>query len=263
MLKKLKKVIKLSYLLFFGSSKYKKDYKSSNILIYQMGKVGSSSLEKGIPNSIHLHSLDGLSNKYFVNDYTERLNIVDFASEKLKWKLKQKAILDKINKREKVKIITLVRDPIARNVSSFFQPIKTQNREFSESRFFLQMNHFTPLYWFQNEIHKNLGINIFDYPFDKEKGYTLINHQNIEILVLKLEKLHSNTQAIRDFINDPKFVLSHDNVGNEKWYAKEYQKFKNNFTPSKNYINMLYNSKYTKHFYTESEINEFIKKWEG
>ena len=33
------------------------------------------------------------------------------------------------------------------------------------------------------------GIDVFAYPFDAEKGYTLIKEGNIELLLMKMEKL--------------------------------------------------------------------------
>jgi hypothetical protein len=226
-----------------------------------MGKVGSSSLENSIQDAIHLHSMDGLSNKYFLNNYTERLKPLDFFQEKVTWRLIQRTVRHKINQGENIKVITLVREPISRNVSAFFQPIKVRNSLYSESYFYLYCNHFTPLYWFQYEIEKHLNIDIYKHPFDQKKGYSIIKQNNVELLLLKLEKITSNLEVLGEFLEVNDFELKDANVAEDKWYADIYNDFKKSFSPKSDYIDVLYNSTFMKHFYSEEEIETFRMKW--
>ena len=60
-----------------------------------------------------------------------------------------------------------------------------------------------------DEIYKEiLGVDIFDYSFDKEKGYSIIKKGNLEILIYTLESLSAiGEEAISSFLGIPNFKL--------------------------------------------------------
>ena len=43
--------------------------------------------------------------------------------------------------------------------------------------------------WFNVELKEPLGLDIYQYEFDKMRGYQIIEKDNIELLLIKLEKL--------------------------------------------------------------------------
>lgn len=98
----------------FISVKYSLDWNNA-ILVYQPGKVASSSIKKALDKVykgpvVHLHSFERDHGEHSLN--RERKN------------LRQKGDLPK------VKIISLVRDPLSRNLSAFFQNLhKFQNEK--------------------------------------------------------------------------------------------------------------------------------------
>ena len=112
-----------------------------------------------------------------------------------------------------------------------------------------------------DEVYKYLGINIYEYPFDKEKGYLIIEKGNIKLLILKLEKLNECVQVIRQFTGAGNFELAKENSSNDYWYKPIYDNFKKDFIPNREYLNKLYKSKFMQYFYSDSEIEAFYKKW--
>src|SRR6056297_3646022 len=90
--------------------------KTGNI-IYQMGKVGSSSIEHSADRSVaHIHTFALTVSRYFIK---KKLNLLDY----MQYILKQ--LLLRIYKlRGDKRIITLVREPVARNVSCLFQALE-------------------------------------------------------------------------------------------------------------------------------------------
>ena len=66
-----------------------------------------------------------------------------------------------------------------------------------------------------------------------------------------------------NFLNIGKLELVSSNVGTDKWYSEMYKRFKRNFKPTEEYLNIMYDSKYIKHFYTDKEIESFKNKWLG
>src|SRR5690606_30212107 len=89
-----------------------------NILIYQMGKVGSTALEHSITNSRHFHTSYGRRCCDFFS-----ANMFPSNWAKMKHYFANEIRLFLYKRRKKVKIITLVRNPYERNVSHFFQDI--------------------------------------------------------------------------------------------------------------------------------------------
>ena len=90
----------------------------NKIFIYQMGKVGSTSLEESIENSVHMHTLYSNS-----ECWVREAQLWGLLSPLQKIKRYVGSKLDRmiIRSNNEVKIITLVRDPVARDVSMFFQ----------------------------------------------------------------------------------------------------------------------------------------------
>lgn len=236
----------------------------SPILIYQPAKVGSSTIKRTLDEwkieNIHLHNfITNLGReKGLCND------IISITDEQAEYFQKQISF-------NGVKIITLVREPIARQLSLFMQefhefyilhdinkPLLEYVNEYVSNRV-LANEEFE---WFNNEIKQLTGIDVYEYPFDREKGYTIIRKDNIEILVLKMEMLSHNEKIIGEFVGKADLQLINSNVGLEKHYQYIYKELKKDFHISKEVIEEVYrNNLYFEHFYTSEEINVFLEKW--
>lgn len=239
--------------------------KNTNVMIYQMGKVGSSSINNSLDTCFQTHAFDGEDPiKYFTSRGKDR--ILFTALEKFRWRTYQNAFNRNIGRFSEIKIVTSVRDPIARNISAFFQyfPRKDRKKPMEDiiRDYWTFTAHLTPLTWFDQELKKHFDIDLFQEPFDKEKGCSVIHKGNIRVLVLKMEMMDKNEQAIGDFLGMNHFELKNDNEGRIKWYGDIYQAFKSAIEIPDWYIDLLYRSKMMGHFYTEGEIDAFIAKWQ-
>lgn len=119
----------------------------------------------------------------------------------------------------------------------------------------------TPLHWLENEIDRNFGINVYDRPFDRDKGFIEFEEGNFKVFLYKLEKLPSLENDLGDFLSEPSFKLVNANVGSQNWYGKLYESFHEKIEFSQEYLDLLYNSKYVNHFYSQAEIAQFRAKW--
>jgi hypothetical protein len=232
-----------------------KDVNMENVYVYSMGKVGSMSIYSTLLSnnikSLHFHYLNGDFNTNGIS-IGERIG------------------LKKLN--GKIKIISLVRDPVARNISAYFQNLKIylgkeknfQTTKFLERIFFSKYPHLVPITWFDNEFKKSTGIDIYNYEFDKILGFNIIEINEAMILILKTEtddvvKKH----AIELFLGmNLKSEIGNENESNNKEYSEIYNDFKSSIDIPIDYINKLYDSKYMKHFYSNYEIHNLKKKWE-
>jgi hypothetical protein len=226
------------------------------ILIYQMGKVASSTINKTLKKY-------GLKTKHF--HYFEG----DFNSSDTS--ARETFGVDRIEG-HKIRIITLTRDPVARNISAFFQNIdKFIDRKLNNTNivelievFFNKYNQGIPLKWFDDEFMINTGIDIYSYKFDKKNGYTIIEKNNVKTLIMKSEISDDEKLfAIRTFLGSSVRIekLHRSNVASEKVYGNIYNDFMKSIVFSELYLDKMYNSKYTTHFYTSDEIDKFRNRW--
>lgn len=234
-----------------------------SVILYQMGKVGSSTLKESLSkkniNALHIHRY------YFCN------NEKPIRLRRLIHKIKSNLIFNSIIKREKAKIITFYRNPLDRNISSFFQnlDIYFSKREFKnlsykqlEEKFNNASKLFeTPTTWFDVEFNKRLEVDIFNYPINKDKGYTIFSKGNIDFFVCTTENINNLEKEFGQFLGITNFKLINKNIGSKKWYYKLYKEFKENYTPPSEMLNKLYNSKTIHHFYTDEEIKVFKDKY--
>jgi hypothetical protein len=187
----------------------------------------------------------------------------------------QTRIQGKLLRSRKRKIITLFRDPYARNVSRLFKSFNSMlyhdkngvSNRFSSSYEILQYFYLNnvrkeiPFIWFKEEFQVTTGINVFDYDFDKDKGFMIIKKGRLEVLLLTLEKLDKNEKVIKEFTGDLNFELIHHNDGSQKWYSDLYSQFKKRRKLTQEEISFYYDNDVVRHFYTDEQIQTFINKW--
>jgi len=195
--------------------------------------------------------------------------------------------------RHKWKIVTLVREPISRNLSAFFQFLKTKSLARSHKKiyraksmhhnfemeinpdephdinrlaelFFQKLNHQYPLRYFDSELKAVFGIDVFESDFPKRKGYKIYEEEQADVLLIKLEYLRETVQsAFKEFLNIDQFDLINTNISHNKDYAPVYKKFVSSVSIPTEYIKEMYDSKYMRHFYSQGEINRFAAKWQN
>ena len=176
------------------------------------------------------------------------------------------------------KIISLVREPVARNVSQFFHSLDefipdwekryaTGNISMEDlQRTFLNIEsiHVTPEYWFDTQLKPIFEIDVFANPFAIENGYkTYWSKPNTPLLVIRMEDLDRCAgDAMREFLALEQFEIIKTNMGYSKPYADLYRNFKTLPLPCE-YVKKIYSSRYARHFYTKQEIERYTKEWTG
>lgn len=232
------------------------------VIVYQMGKVGSSTftntlINLGISPILQVHYFNHDHPAFYRQKYTRTIT-----------RLYQTHIAEK----KPTKFITLVRDPISRNISAFFQtievfvynedkpydmPIDSLTRQFLDN-----YPHETPLQWFDDELRKMIGIDVYVHEFPKRDSWQVIRQGSFELLIIKAELSDQRkTEVMCDFLGISNVTLSESNRGDRKIYKETYKAFCNSVQLPQSYVNRLLDSKYTRHFYTEEEIEYFKKNW--
>ncbi len=256
------------------------------LVIYQMGKVGSSSVKKTLAalgvdmNIYHVHALTHERIATLIGVYKRAARIrcrADVHSHIVESAfLRQR--LDR-GRGERWKVISLVRDPVARNISSFFQSFDQFNPEFvAEFRehgrfredsidkligvFFDRFDHDMPLRWFDAYMAPVFQIDVFATPFPQDLGYEIYSGPDADLLLMRLEDMASCAgEAFREFLGIEDFVLQDANKTEDKADSQAYREFKQRIEIPDAYLEKMYSSKFARHFYSETEIERFRRKW--
>lgn len=261
------------------------------VLIYQFGKVGSSTLRESLRRSplkrpvyqVHRLSEEGIGSyreKYAKFPNSRHLADCLAIGQTLRDKLAIDGRDDTGTPTPKFSVITITRDPIAAMLSTFFQTLdnkradqfrhadgspdtarilKVIHRQFKN--FDESTNRICS--WFDREIHTTLGIDVFAHPFDTHQGYQVIRTPSVDLLLLRLEDLNRiGALVVSEFLELPTpLKLQSYNRRDRKGLADLYEHVKANLDLPKAVCRKIYRSQYAAHFYSKQERREFIKKW--
>lgn len=249
------------------------------ILVFQMGKVGSSSVVKSLKQTlpdttihhIHfLHDLDGIEKairESWFNSPAQMAHLdhcrairreIDAGDPGTRWK-----------------VITLVRDPVGKAVSAFFYNIdlskaKRGFRWFRKGKVirdlvqqFMDTVDFNDgSGWFDDQLKPVFGVDVFNEPFPAEQGYHIYETANADVLLLKLEHLNRCAgESFDRFLGLENFTLANTNKAEDTSYAAIYGAFKDKLNLSPERLDEIYGARLPRQFYSEQEIQGFRGKW--
>lgn len=249
-----------------------------DILLFQPGKVASSSVKYNLMKegcvAYHVHHLGFPEN--ILHD---------------EWREKWEKVLGGLRSK-KIKVISGVREPISRDISALFQPFIEDNKSrrgdwiFETGDIYKGFEQYTDIImhcnyepwpngvpevwgdeflWFDKEIKALWGIDIYQYPFDKKKGYTVIHSEKVDIFLYKSEKLNEVSDKLYQFaLGRSVLQFVSENKTEFSWRNEAYQEFKRNVVLNPDYVDHYYkDNKRMNHFYTEEEKKIFLKRWEN
>lgn len=236
------------------------------IIVYQMGKVGSSSVQEslhrcGYKPVYHLHRMNPAHIQRIRAEYAQKNQPPPDDS------LGEKLYAEIIQSRRPAHFITLVREPIGRNISAYFQNLtrfsaSSVSIDAQIDAFLRDYPHDVPLTWFDDEVKPVLGIDVYSEIFPLEKGWIRFQNGPFELLLLRIELEDAlKEKVIRDFIQRPDFKLINANAAESKEYADRYREFTHTIRLPESYIEKMCSAKYTRHFYSADEIEKIRAKW--
>ncbi|MCI8377472.1 MAG: hypothetical protein HFH72_03015 [Lachnospiraceae bacterium] len=251
------------------------------VLVYQPGKAGSTSLWKACQQSgmktAHVHTY---------REYSSNMQYINWCKEKCN--------------QFRGKMIIPVREPIARDISDYFQifgenlgvileiykfsnlnegfykmfceyvlhkgDYKFQSHPITEDLYihprdgYLKYGH--QFDFFEIELNRYFGIDVMQYPFDTQKGYSVIHQNGIDIFLLQSERMNELESELGEFLGVHQFKIQLQNVGEDKQYQYLYREFKENISVNKEYVDFYYKgNKAMEHFYSEEQREAFYNKW--
>lgn len=229
---------------------------SERVIILTPGKVGSSSVYYSLSKNskaavYHLHVLNP-------NKIKESFLKAKEMKISIPWHLYVSDVL--INQmtrfKKSTKIICIIREPISRMTSSYFQNIERyDNNEYSIDKAMKTIsNHFMDSVsyyenWFHNELYLNYGIDV--YSLNEENGLFKHTEDGLIFYLLRMENLNDVYKTMVQDIFGKNFntELLSKNIGDTKNYSKFYKNVRSRLEVADDLTNKLKNTKFIKKFY--------------
>lgn len=262
------------------------DRRKNPLLVYQMGKVGSTSVYQALVDAfperavIHLHQLDGQNLRATDSFYKERFHSnPHIDTVYLRGRVVASRIESNAQAYRNLDVVTLVRDPVAVHVSAFFQTLADIHQDVAlqlkagpangdqisrVGRLLLQSaSKFDPFSWFDTELARTTGIDVFRLAFDPNRGYAIYENGRTRLLLLRVEDLPVVfSAAVSEFLGRGAVSIPHLNQGSRAYYADAYQYVKRSLAMPDELLDFLYSSQRVRHFYSDAEIADLRARWE-
>mgnify|MGYP001412456266 CR=1 FL=1 len=253
------------------------------ILVYQMGKVGSTTLyatlrHAELPNPVfHVHYLVPGN----IRKSRERYRRGDMLhSEKAAHLAVGLGLALRVRLSRNVRwiVLTGVRDPIHRAISRTFQvatwrhPTVCRNGRVDADRMLAYLERairpegrlIRDTYtWMDRELKRTLGIDLYRHPFDRAAGYRILRSGNVKMLVYRLENLDRVLEEglVRLLALDDALDAQPANRAPDKAYGREYERVVEAFRLPAAQCRRIYDHPFMDHFYGPTMIRRFVRRW--
>lgn len=177
-----------------------------------------------------------------------------------------------IEPRHPARVVSLVRDPVARNISFYFETLDVlwQTERAHErvhvgrllAEFHERFRHDRGVDWFDNEFKPVLGLDIYEHPFPHDRGYLRIDSGPYEVLIMRHDlDDRVKEKRLAELVGVRTVTLTPKNVSALKPYADVYREFLRRVELPEGYVDRLLGSKYARHFYSPDELARLRAKW--
>jgi hypothetical protein len=266
------------------------------LLIYQMGKVGSQTIEATLrdvrlPHRIHrIHFLSPRQGEIF-----EQWLTAPGPSEATKASLSRqleeaRALYSGIMLRKKwafagwtrrkIDVVVGVREPVSlllasvfQNYGNYFQSLREITAESCRNLLLMDSSldavrhrqiEDTLRYvhdWFEVELRSVLGIDVYSKPFAHGDGCALYENALARVLVYRYEDFDRIPTMLEDFLGSRISCLTNRNIGAEKDYGDLYRTVKKRLRLPMSFLAGQYDSRLARHFYSLAEREKLTAQW--
>lgn len=174
-------------------------------------------------------------------------------------------------------IVSVFREPVARNLSVFFLSIETFIPGFFQRHargaithdeilgvFIDRFPHEQPINWFDEELRDVFGIDVYHTPFPGDSGYQIIEEAGASLLLIKVEDLdRCYRDAFKSFLGIDIPALKQTHVTAQDPSYSMYRDFMAHVKLPVDYVERLYDSQFARHFYSEQERASLRARWCG
>jgi len=236
----------------------------SPVIVWTMGKVGSLSVYQ----AVKVARLEALHPHYCDAETLERMGKrIGHDMPVIKHGRDSAAVIAAATPKKPALIITMVRTPIERNISSYFHNqeyinVTTQDVGEMTRHFIKSYPHKVAVDWLDANLKKVIGLDVYEEPFNKRQGFRVYDRGRHKVLLLRSDLTQeAQSAAVSDFVGRPVAVGRDVNVGAEKSYAKDYRTFIDQIVLSKDHVERMLGSRYAQHFWPRARLEELRRFW--
>jgi len=226
--------------------------------LFQMGKVGSKSIEMSLINAGHDHLIPHL---HWANEMILTYPDCFYSYEEIL----------SLPRSKPVKFISGIRDPIERAISGLFESAESakSSLEIGElkelvdsgaetlSRFVA--NAVDPiLRWFDHRYFCDL--DVYGQSFNTSRGYCVIEGTAASVFLYRVDKLSNCWAPLSDYVGLPLNPMS-TNESEKKEYSSLYKEALSQVRFSREFIEYVLGSRYCQTFFDESERKAMEKRF--
>ncbi len=150
-------------------------------------------------------------------------------------------------------------DDLARALADLWQ---RRDPEADAVRAMAEMMIHAPLHWLQDELGSGFGLDLSQPPFDRERGFSLYERDNVALLLFRHEDAPA---AIEDGLGrlfpGETFTVPAENVTATKPTGPLYARLRERFRLPRAFLEDLYAHPCVRTFYDEDEIASAIARW--
>lgn len=246
------------------------------ILIYSMGKVGTSALLDSVAAAtesrvLKCHSLTGPG----LADSTRRHHeIGETRRPRMQWQHQQLAHIISTARWKRWELVCGVREPIARSTSAYFHWLRRRKQldptvaqsddvELHAERISDLVSRWIASDWFTDELLGTTGIDVYASPFPHESGYCVYEHGRFRSITIRQEDLATvGSQALGRFFDLPgPLPLTERNQASTSAQASLYHDFLNQYRFSAAVVDRALSAPQARHFYSDGERSDFFDRW--
>jgi hypothetical protein len=231
-----------------------------------MGKVGSTAVAEALRKYgfwvLHIHSLNApVAREYLKTAIAANQSPPPATIDTFAYSLTSPLIS------AGTRVITLVRDPIARDLSDFFQVLSPATLEHEDHAGLLAqylsantLDH--TLGWLDHEIKRFLGIDVYASDFDPNRGARTYRENDVHLLLLKAELGQAHmSKEIEDWLGIESLPIEIANDSRAKDYGNAYGDFLTTVRLPESLVARVFDSKYARHFYSAEQRGELVDRW--
>jgi len=253
------------------------------VLIYQMPKIGSQTIETSLhhysfPHGIRrFHYLSSALNgavrrgvrakgpePAWKRDAQAQL----LAADEISRAIRLRRFLSAFGCVPKLEVITGVRELIGLVLSSifenylYFEPtVEAMTVERCRKALLHPKTLVALRDWFDLELKRFVGIDVFQTAFSTQEGYAVYENRFARVLIYRFEVLDRLPGLLQTFLNWNIPTLMESNIGAKKVYAEQYRQVREKLRLPKEFVTSLYGDKMMTHFYSEAERQRLFEKW--
>lgn len=245
------------------------------VLVHSPGKVGSSTVYEALTSLnrlpvFHTHNIaTGWEDEPETRTLLRRTgrSVHGFApSSHLTASLVLSPLLATEFEQTQWRIITLTRDPIARNISGYFQAIRSGIYALPDARrgdpveaavedFLRRYEHHRHERWFETELRQLFGVDVMSGSFDASRGWQINSVDNVSVLVIRLEDLpRVGQEALEEFLGLSLAPLGARNRGEDLPHSDLYGAVRDRLITDPAYRREMYDTPYCRLFYPDRAV---------